>query len=85
MCAGQRVSRYKKPLYVKLDKNLSELVAAYDPSKLLSFLKRCSSNIKLLFKVNLFSKVDIAKELFSINFSKLNFFLENFKIELDSI
>ena len=35
MCAGKRVSRYKKPLYVKLDKNLSELVAAYDPSKLL--------------------------------------------------
>ena len=47
MCAGQKVSRYKKPLYVKLDKNLSELVAAYDPSKLLSFLQGCSSNIKL--------------------------------------
>ena len=47
MCAGQRVSRYKKPFYVKLDKNLSELVAAYDPIIYLCFLKGCSSNIKL--------------------------------------
>ena len=50
--SGQRVSHYKKPFYSKLDKNLSKLVAVYDPSKLPSFLKGCSSNIKLWLRVS---------------------------------
>ena len=73
--AEQKLARFKKTKYQKLDKNLITMIRSYQTKDIIGFFNGCNYNIKLQSEASFVFNFHIYSTLLSNNFfSNFNYF-----------